>query len=443
MSNRTSMYNQLGSREICDVVFRAKSPIDIGKMHFEKDEPVLYIESAKTSSLDGEATTVYATGGKGNNRLVAWEGDKTVTYTIEDALISPLGMNILTGAGLTEATNDEIIHYHQYADVEARYSEGQLVVDLTENLNGETLCTQQKIFGMLLNGSGTIVNRLGKATVNGNILTFESPSGTTEDSYIRVDFYTIRRKDATEITIEPDKFAGYYYVEANTLYRQVSTGKDVAAVINIPKVKIQSKFNFAMSSTGDPSTFTFTMDAFPDYLKYKRKKVLASMTFIEDQEDNENEDDSNCEHTGEEFGDDCEFGEEKISVNTDAKLLTIPYVRYQGGDVSLKITDDEGNIVFREKDTLSSPNQNASFTWSLRDFSLLDNGNDPSLTYDEEGHFIYTNGCNIVQEVAELDCDNDAIIPSGTELTIQITVNETVIETTYTVKNSDVIGVTH
>ena len=74
MSTRTSMYNQLGSREICDVVFRAKSPTQIGKMHFEKDEPVLYIDSAKTSSLDGEAATVYATGGKGNNKLVAWEG---------------------------------------------------------------------------------------------------------------------------------------------------------------------------------------------------------------------------------------------------------------------------------------------------------------------------------------------------------------------------------
>ena len=368
--------------------------------------------------------------------------DKSVTYTIEDALISPMGMSILTGAGLTEATNDEVIHYHQYADVEAQYLEGKLIVDLTEELNGETLCTEQKIFGMLLNGSGTIINRLGKATVNGNVLTFEAPSEITEDAYIRVDFYTIRRKNATEVTIEPDKFAGYYYVEANTLYRQVSTGKDVAAVVNIPKVKIQSNFSFAMSSTGDPSTFTFTMDAFPDYLKYKRKKVLAAMTFIEDQEDGANEDGTDCDHTAEEFGDSCEFGDGVISVNTDTKLLTIPYVRYQGGDVSLEITDDEGNVVFREKDTLLNPNQNASFTWSLRDFSLLDNGNNPDLTYDEEGHFIYTNGCNAVQEVAELDFDNDAIVPAGTELTIKITVNDTVIEKTYTVKNSDVVGVT-
>jgi hypothetical protein len=37
-----------------------------------------------------------------------------------------------------------------------------------------------------------------------------------------------------------------------------------------------------MASTGDPSTFTFTMDAFPDYTRFnKTKKVLAAIQIIE------------------------------------------------------------------------------------------------------------------------------------------------------------------
>ena len=33
-----------------------------------------------------------------------------------------------------------------------------------------------------------------------------------------------------------------------------------------------------MAATGDPSTFTFTMDAFPDYTRFnKTKKVLAAI----------------------------------------------------------------------------------------------------------------------------------------------------------------------
>ena len=43
-------------------------------MTFEKGQPVLYIDSAKTSTLEGAATSVYATGGRGNARLITWEG---------------------------------------------------------------------------------------------------------------------------------------------------------------------------------------------------------------------------------------------------------------------------------------------------------------------------------------------------------------------------------
>jgi hypothetical protein len=36
-----------------------------------------------------------------------------------------------------------------------------------------------------------------------------------------------------------------------------------------------------MASSGDPSTFTFTMDAFPDYTRFdKTKKVLAAIQII-------------------------------------------------------------------------------------------------------------------------------------------------------------------
>jgi hypothetical protein len=38
-----------------------------------------------------------------------------------------------------------------------------------------------------------------------------------------------------------------------------------------------------MASSGDPSTFTFTMDAFPDYTRFDHsKKVLAAIQIIKD-----------------------------------------------------------------------------------------------------------------------------------------------------------------
>ena len=96
---------KFGVREICDVVLKAKANQKVGNKIFYKGEPVIYFDTLKTSSLEGAATTVYAQGGRGNSRLMAWEGERTVTFTMEDALISPAGFMILSGAGLIEGSD--------------------------------------------------------------------------------------------------------------------------------------------------------------------------------------------------------------------------------------------------------------------------------------------------------------------------------------------------
>ena len=93
---------KFGIREITNVMMKAKSAMRLGNKVYYKDEPVLYFDSLKTSSLEGAATTVYAQGGRGNSRLIAWEGEKTLTFNMEDALLSPESFAVLSGAGLIE-----------------------------------------------------------------------------------------------------------------------------------------------------------------------------------------------------------------------------------------------------------------------------------------------------------------------------------------------------
>ena len=71
---------KFGVREIANVVFKAKSTVKIGNTTFQEGQPVLYIDTAKLLLLKGAATTVYATGGRGNTRLIAWEGEKTLLH---------------------------------------------------------------------------------------------------------------------------------------------------------------------------------------------------------------------------------------------------------------------------------------------------------------------------------------------------------------------------
>ena len=268
---------QFGIREICDVVFKAKNAGNLGSFKYVAGQPVLYIDSAKTSTMEGAATTVYAQGGKGNARLIAWEGERTLTFTVEDALLSELGFAILSGAGLLKAgENDHVAHVHQ-TSMAIQGTDGK--IDLSDVLGTDAIDDQSPVFVMVME-HGSIKEMVSGLTVAGKTLT---GTAVETERTVFVDYYVTKNAGVTEMTIDMENFAGYYYVEASTLFRRQSDGKDLPAELIFPNVKIQSNFTFSMASTGDPSTFTFTMDAMPGYTRFDRtKKVLCAMQVVDE-----------------------------------------------------------------------------------------------------------------------------------------------------------------
>lgn len=304
---------KFGVREICDVVLKKKAPGWFGKTYLDDGMPVLYFDSLKTSTLEGAATTVYAQGGKGNPRLVAWEGDRTVTFTMEDALISPQSFSILSGAGLMDATEEKPIFVHVTQQV-AVEKDGSIILDNVPATADDN--DRVETYVMLMNRDGTINTNMppikvdlktkvvaniksvledalgvyntdhklgGKSAVTGFEEKALAEGDVTQGSILYVDYYVKAAEGVKQIDIEAGKFGGSYYLEASTLFRDQATGDDYAAEFIIPNCKVQSNFTFTMAPSGDPSTFTFTMDAFPDYTKFDRtKKVIAALQIVED-----------------------------------------------------------------------------------------------------------------------------------------------------------------
>ena len=153
-------------------------------------------------------------------------------------------------------------------------------IDLSDSLGvDETINGGSPIFVMVMN-HGSIESMLSGLSSAGKTITgATSAAGKT----VFVDFYIEKTEGVTEMTIDVENFAGYYYVEASTLFRRQSDGKDLPAELIFPNVKIQSNFTFSMAATGDPSTFTFTMDAMPGYTRFNRtKKVLCAMQVVDE-----------------------------------------------------------------------------------------------------------------------------------------------------------------
>lgn len=331
--------SRYGIREICDVTFKALTSVDIGNQHFDAGQPVLVLDTAKTSSLEGASTTVYAQGGKGNPRLIGWDGEKTLTFTVEDALISAESFAMLSGAGVVKgrdaADNDagQKIYMHTVYDVlvegvttgSGTSATTTLYAKLPKEVrDGAQLIVSKEapVYAISLDNVGApkaflsaikpseikkgestdaltavAIAATGEVDLAGDpTLWFELsglPSGTSyaegllEDSVkagdtVKIDCYTAHGAGATELQIDAKSFAGYYYIEADTLFREEATGRDFPAQFIIPRGKIQSNFTFTMANSGDPSTFTFTIDCFPAYTKFnKTKKVMAALQVLD------------------------------------------------------------------------------------------------------------------------------------------------------------------
>lgn len=438
-------------REAVDVYFKAKSVLKLGARTIRAGEPVLIFDTVKTSSFEVAAEVSYVTGGRGNSRILSYEGDKTLTFQFEDALLSAEGLAILAGADLIPARNKNlpgaspearsvVSHYtekysvitgnirdddvtNSYADDPSLYPAGgkaketdtypprggemnvwftrkpyvgqnssiyvMLLDDAGEmsgapleiNLNnygptattdeaerikmnrqsylakwqsgekfiaflksglpmstkdypdpenadqagvfddqvmhyvdydsakaywvtawgemdqyertinaenygdGFASVTKDSCYGYLLAPSGGIAQP--KAFKEGTSFYYKAnvPSILYQD-IVLLDYYVEYRHDATQVTILPDKFGPYLYVEGSSLVRRASDGTDLPVEFVIPKFKVTTALTFTLQSTGDPSTFTFQGDAYPDFSKFDlTRKVLADIQIL-DADDN-------------------------------------------------------------------------------------------------------------------------------------------------------------
>ena len=221
---------------------------------------------------------------------------------MEDALISPESFSILSGAGFMDADQGNKIYVHTTQQVEVK--DGKITLSKQPSTKGD-------MYIMLMTESGSIdASKLPMLIPTGNVaaemtvadvLTAWAEAYNADERHVElglptqtapivnngnvlyVDYYVEAEKGVKQIDIEAGKFGGSYYLEASTLFRDQATGNDYPAEFIIPNCKVQSNFTFTMAPTGDPSTFTFTMDAFPDYTKFdKTKKVIAALQIVED-----------------------------------------------------------------------------------------------------------------------------------------------------------------
>ena len=255
-----SIFEQYGIKEVADVTFYERDTAG-------HEKPVLYIDTAKVSTIEKTASTAEARGGKGNPALISWDFGLEINVTLEDALFSPQSMAIMQGSGkvISATTNDPV-----YIDVTNEVYEFPESMSTSTSRNTITLKHEFKdesiyIYEIDDNGRWTSGQQLRGWVKNGtstNVISW-STNGTRINTQKVAVFYKTpvdgTTGDAAKIEINSDTFPGTYRVVGDTYARNRATGKDEFFQFIIHRAKVSPENTITLSAEGDPSTFNMSL----------------------------------------------------------------------------------------------------------------------------------------------------------------------------------------
>lgn len=280
-----SILERYGIKEVADVTFYS-----IDAASGRPRTPILFVDTAKTTTTEVTAETSYAEGGKGNGRLLAWDFGKEITVTLEDAVFSPKSLSIMFGDGSAPATTINLAtttenasnHVYRTLVLPTKSVVGQTpakVKQLIAEALGQKAGNAATFIGDLtftaaesdIKGNPYINNNtvkdnyeldsdLGSGTVYPT-LTYKNGTKTGTDyteERVFVSFFV--KVQGYQLTVGPDNFPGTYYITMNTYARSEASGEDEEFMIVIPKGKITSENTITMEADGDPSVFNMNIE---------------------------------------------------------------------------------------------------------------------------------------------------------------------------------------
>lgn len=215
-------------------------------------KPDLFLDTLKLSNLENSAESAYATGGQGAGRLVGWDFSRTANFNVQDALLNPKAIAMQVGNALEKKIAK--IFKREYAIAKAGQS-GKATIQLAEIPLEGTVHVYMSEDGYE-HGKEVLGTTIVGETLQAEI------TALPVDSKVLVYYQFETESEAEVIRISSDKFAGYYMVVGDTLWRNEKTGKDELVQLVIAKAKLTSAFTITMQPDGEPSVFDFNLEVF-------------------------------------------------------------------------------------------------------------------------------------------------------------------------------------
>ncbi|MEC0210237.1 hypothetical protein P4H70_14965 [Paenibacillus ehimensis] len=252
---------RMGSREIMDLQF----------FNYVTKKPIMTMDYATSAQTENTAEVVYARGGAGNPRRIAWPGDKQTTVTVETQIFTMQHLAMLAGEDIVSG-NSEIFKREVHPVEDG--GTGKKVVKLKKTPMGTT--TDVAVFAFV---NGILGDSQQVESISNSEVTLAASATAAIGSEVEV-YYRWQATEAKKLSFTSKGFPPYVFMVGDTVYADEVAGEVVSAQLKFYKAKLQPNFTISNSPTGDPSSLSLKFDVFP--VKVNGVDTLYDMVIYED-----------------------------------------------------------------------------------------------------------------------------------------------------------------
>ena len=277
-----------GTKELYEVVLRAKTPMQFGSRYLEEGEPVLYFENINLALLSERSAPIMARGGWSNLPRVIWEDRSEVSFSLTEGVMSSISMGILFSAKVSEAKKET-------DSLLVSKREGPFTLDDDHRLElmrwpvkyprKKTFIyeyardvAQKKYYGKRIHGKKDPFDENIEIPC---IEVYEDKELTIladlDKQYI-VDYYYEYTDEALIYTIQKERFNGLFSLEGKFYSKDENDGLNYTNLIYMPKVRIMSDINLRLGERADPSVSEFNIIGLPETQIGNKNGLILEIT---------------------------------------------------------------------------------------------------------------------------------------------------------------------
>ena len=292
--------NLVGIKEMYDINIRLSQPLEMGGRKYDINETILSFERADIAQVQEIKEHKQARGGYNNNMLIDWETDKEATFAITHGILSPTTWAVLSNSKLNKK-EAKSVSYKEWLDVieddgfwfvnlkyipnhvdgqwglQGNPENEQMPMGRREWLPLKPLPPKPDRF--LFCYDMETGNRIMKFEVCGNRIIFRG-----EHRKVMVDYTFDYVDDILQLDIGNRLFNGFLNLTAKTTVKDFFTGEPRTAIIEIPRLKIQSSLAMKLGTAYDnPVVSDFYFTGYPQEGQKAELNSILKITFLNDE----------------------------------------------------------------------------------------------------------------------------------------------------------------